>query len=439
MSSRLIFLVVSLITLWILAFNTGNNLAFNTAYLLTGVLALSYFLAWGSIRSVGIRRFTRTQRSQVGQFVEEIFEVSNEGALPKLWLEVEDFSELPSHSASRVVSSLARNSSERWQIRTPSTHRGRFRLGPLVLRSGDPLGIFNIKQDIPATSNIVVYPMVADLTTFEPSVSDLSGGEARRQRTYQITTNVSSVRDYAPGDSLNRIHWPSTARARRLMTKEFELDPTADIWIYLDLFEDTQFALPWDSGMAEVGIFAMNRRNRNSDDKSAYKMLPPSTTEYSISIAASLARYFLNKDRAVGMSSFSRTREFLQSDRGERQMNKILEGLAVISGEGNIPFAQLIATDSVRLNRNDTILAISADPNPEWTLALQDSIRRGVNSIAVLVDANTFGASFDYAPLVSNLESSGISYYRIHRGEPFDTALSTPANTLNRVSRQRQP
>lgn len=434
MSSRFIFLVTSLIALWILAFNSGNSLAFSTAYLLSGVLALSYLLAWLSIRSVGLRRFTRTQRSQVGQFVEEIFEVSNGATLPKLWLEIEDFSQLPGHSASRVISSLARSASERWQIRSLCTQRGRFRLGPMVLRSGDPLGIFNVKQDIPATSHVVVYPMVEDLITFEPSVSDLSGGEARRQRTYQITTNVASIRDYAPGDGLNRIHWPSTARARRLMTKEFELDPTADIWIYLDLYQSTQFSLPWDPEASEVGIFAMNRRNRGKEN-SQRVLLPPSTTEYGISLAASLARYFLNKDRSVGMSSFSRSREFLQSDRGERQMNKILEGLAVVDGEGSIPFAQLIATDSVRLNRNDTILAISADPNPEWSLALQDSHRRGVNGIAILIDGNTFGGSFDYAPIASNFESSGISYYNIRRNEKFNEALSVPSNTLVRYSR----
>lgn len=434
MSSRFIFLVISLIALWILAFNSGNNLAFSTAYLLSGVLALSYLLAWLSIRAVGIRRFTRTQRSQVGQFVEEIFEVTNGATLPKLWLEIEDFSQLPGHTASRVISSLARNSSERWQIRSLCTQRGRFRLGPMTLRSGDPLGIFNVTQDISATSHIVVYPMVEELTTFEPSVSDLSGGEARRQRTYQITTNVASVRDYAPGDSLNRIHWPSTARARRLMTKEFELDPTADIWIYLDLYQSTQFVLPWDPNSAEVGIFALNRRTLRNNPQSR-TLLPPSTTEYGISLAASLARYFLNKDRAVGMSSFSRNREFLQSDRGERQMNKILEGLAVVEGEGSIPFAQLIATDSVRLNRNDTILAISADPNPEWSLALQDSHRRGVNGIAVLIDGNTFGGSFDYMPIVSNFEASGISYYNIRRGESFNEALSVTSNTLTRYSR----
>lgn len=432
MSSRFIFLAISLIIVWVLAFNSGHGLAFNLAYMLSAVLALSYFFAWSSTRSISLRRFTRTQRSQVGQFVEEIFEVSNGGALPKLWLEVEDFSELPGHGASRVISSLARNSSERWQIRTLCTRRGRFTLGPMMLRSGDPLGIFNVQRDLPATTNVIVYPLVVDLTTFEPSISDLSGGEARRQRTYQITTNVSSVRDYAPGDSLNRIHWLSTARARRLMTKEFELDPTADIWIYLDLFRDAQFSLPWEPTSAEVGLFAMQRRNRRSHNGQTRVELPPSSTEYGISIAASLARYFLGRDRAVGISSHGRTREFLQSDRGERQMNKVLEGLAVVEGEGSIPFAQVIAADSVRLNRNDTILAISADPNPEWGLALLDSQRRGINSIAIVLDSNSFGKAFDYTPLVSNFESVGLSYYMIQCGKPIDEVLANPANTIGR-------
>ncbi|MEZ4612148.1 MAG: DUF58 domain-containing protein [Caldilineaceae bacterium] len=60
-----------------------------------------------------------------------------------------------------------------------------------------------------------------------------------------MTTNAAGVRDYYPGDSLNRIHWPTTARMRRLMTKEFELIPRRDIWLYLDLSRDTVAAMPW--------------------------------------------------------------------------------------------------------------------------------------------------------------------------------------------------
>jgi uncharacterized protein (DUF58 family) len=43
------------------------------------------------------------------------------------------------------------------------------------------------------------------------------------------------VRDYEPGDSFSRIHWRSTARRDRLVVKEFELDPLADIWIVPDM------------------------------------------------------------------------------------------------------------------------------------------------------------------------------------------------------------
>ena len=40
-------------------------------------------------------------------------------------------------------------------------------------------------------------------------------GEALRRRTHYVTTNAAGVRDYAPGDSFGRIHWPSTARRNR--------------------------------------------------------------------------------------------------------------------------------------------------------------------------------------------------------------------------------
>jgi uncharacterized protein (DUF58 family) len=67
--------------------------------------------------------------------------------------------------------------------------------------------------------------MMFNIHSFPLPSGLLSGGEALRRRTHQITPNAAGVRDYAPGDPLNRIHWISTARRRRLMVKEFELDP----------------------------------------------------------------------------------------------------------------------------------------------------------------------------------------------------------------------
>ena len=91
---------------------------------------------------------------------------------------------------------------------------------------------------------------------------------------------------------------------------------------------------------------------------------------------------------------------------GERQLNKILEALAVVEAAGDFPFSHLIATDGMRLNRNDTVLAISADPSPDWAKALQLIQRRGINSTAIIVDGSTFGSRADYVPLMAGLEAS---------------------------------
>ena len=424
MNSRLLFLIIGAVAAWIIAFNTGRDLAFSIAYLLSGVIVLSYGWAWNSVRGVTARRRTRSRRSQVGQYVEEQFEVTNRTFLPKLWLEIDDFSTLPWHSASRVVSAVRRNGTQRWLVKTLCTQRGRFRLGPVTLRSGDPLGIFRRERPLSGTGFVVVYPPTFELTSFEPSISELSGGEARHRRTYQVTTNVAGVREYVTGDGFNRIHWPTTARARRLMVKEFELDPTADVWIYLDLCSSAAAELAWTPQPPESPIFAspLRMRARGKLD------LPPSTTEYGVTIAASLARYFILRNRAVGMNSRGRTREFVQSDRGERQLHKFFEALAVVESAGNLPFANLIATDGIRLNRNDTLLAVTPDASPEWAAALQMLQRRGVNSIALIIDATTFGSRRDYSRVQSELMASGIPTYRIRQNDPLDKVLSAAPN-----------
>ena len=424
MNSRLLFLIIGAVAAWIIAFNTGRDLAFSIAYLLSGVIVLSYGWAWNSVRGVTARRRTRSRRSQVGQYVEEQFEVTNRTFLPKLWLEIDDFSTLPWHSASRVVSAVRRNGTQRWLVKTLCTQRGRFRLGPVTLRSGDPLGIFRRERPLSGTGFVVVYPPTFELTSFEPSISELSGGEARHRRTYQVTTNVAGVREYVTGDGFNRIHWPTTARARRLMVKEFELDPTADVWIYLDLCSSAAAELAWTPQPPESPIFAspLRMRARGKLD------LPPSTTEYGVTIAASLARYFILRNRAVGMNSRGRTREFVQSDRGERQLHKFFEALAVVEAAGNLPFANLIATDGIRLNRNDTLLAVTPDASPEWAAALQMLQRRGVNSIALIIDATTFVSRRDYSRVQSELMASGIPTYRIRQNDPLDKVLSAAPN-----------
>ncbi|HRJ42397.1 MAG: DUF58 domain-containing protein [Caldilineaceae bacterium] len=426
MSPRLIFLLAALVFAWLFAFNSGRELAYNLAYLLTAILTLSYGWAWNSTRFVQINRYTRARRSQVGQFFEETFEIRNRGRLPKLWLELRDYSTVPFHEVSRVVNSLQPKGSQRWQVRTLCQQRGLFRLGSMSLHSGDPLGLFSVGQTLALTSDLIVYPATVELNSFQPPIADLAGGDALSRRTQFLTTNVSGIREYAPGDSFNRIHWLSTARTGRLMTKEFELDPSADIWIFLDLFHEVEQALAWRPERPDMGVFSLSRL-RSGGKRYDVMQLPPSTTEYGVTIAASVARYFLLRNRAVGMMWNDGGRQFLQTDRGQRQIRKMLESLAVSNAVGQQPFDELLLTEGARLNRNDILIAISPDPRPDWARALRELRRRGVNSIAVVVNGESFGGRRSCQPLLHELEISAIPTYPVKQGDALESALGKSA------------
>lgn len=405
------------------ALNTGRELAWNIFYLLTAIIVLSALWAYANVNWVRVGRFTRARRAQVGKLAEEQFEVRNLSRLPKLWLEVRDFSTLPGHHASRVVSSLNGRRHERWIVRTLCQQRGRFMLGPLTLTSGDPLGLFRFSRTLPATSPIVVYPITVDIPAFNPPIGILTGGDAMRRRTHYVTTNVSGVRDYEPGDSFNRIHWRSVARTGRLVVKEFELDPTADLWLIVDMDRNVHVKAPWHPVERNEGPAILWKESRRDIT------LAPSTEEYAVSVAASLARHFIMRNRSVGMVMHSRHREVIQADRGERQLTKILETLAVIEPLGNIPFSQVLTGEGQSLSRHTTLIVITSSPDVTWVAALRDLQRRGVYSVAVVVDAASFGPSLPSAPVLTELLASGIVSYLVKRGDRLNESLTLPAQS----------
>lgn len=412
----LVLLIVFLIVL-AEALATGRRLFFNLTYLLAAIISVSYFWSWSNIHHLSILRQTRSHRSQVGGTVEERFLIRNQSGLPKLWVEVRDHSDLPEHHASWVVNSLGPRRSRGWAARTVCRRRGRFRLGPITLISSDPFGLFERREQLPATSSVVVYPLTVDLQHFRLPSGEIPGGGTMRRRTHHITTNVRGIRDYAPGDSFNRIHWPSTARTGRLIVKEFELDPTADAWIILDMQGGTQADLLWKEQTDDVHPLWPKRST-----------LEPSTEEYTVSIAASLAKHFLARNRAVGLIAYGQRREVIAPDRGDRQLTKIMETLAVIRATGTIPIAQIIAAEGKSLGRNTSVVVITPSDDMQWVSSLRDLRRRGIYGLGIVLDTPTFGRQANTGAILAALSQSGIHSYRVQEGAPLAAALSRRHN-----------
>lgn len=409
-ANRAVFVLLALLLVPTLI--TGHPLFVRTLYVVVALIVLSFLWSWFNIRWLSASRGLRSTRAQVGELVQERLLVRNEGSLPKLWVGLRDHSKLLGYRVDRVLSTLPAHSERSWMVLARCKRRGKFAFGPVTLVSGDPLGLFQMRRDLPLYSTLVVYPATVEVPHFKAPVGRLSGGDALQRQTQHVTTNVSGVRDYMPGDGFNRIHWLSTARRGRLISKEFELDPWADIWLFLDMEEAVQ-----------AGSYADELLFDSLDAPplvSRSVQLHPSTEEYAVTIAASLAKHLLSQRRAVGMVSYGQRREVLQVDRGERQLVRFLESLAVIRAEGRVSFAEVIAAEAAQLGGGSTALVITPSTKTSWVGAVRDLKRKGIDVVAVHLEASTFADAPGSLDVTASLAASGVPSYLVKNGVPLE-------------------
>ncbi len=388
---------------------------------LVALLLISWLWSWSSLRGLRIERESGADRAQVGQEITERLRVTNLTRWGKLWVEIRDYSSLPGHNASQVVSLLPQGNA-RWHATSLCIRRGRFLMGPLTLNGGDPFGLFPTRKLLPQTHELIVYPATVDVSSFVLPVGELPGGSTTKGRTPQITPNAVGVREYLPGDSFNRISWPTTARTGHLMVKEFELDPTADVWVVLDMDGRTHIQGAVQGAVGE------------HDDPTA-RLLLNSTEEYAVTIAASLARHFLNQNRTVGLMMTGQHREIIPTDRGPRQLMKILESLAVIRAGGQQPLAELLLSEGGRFGRQSTLIIVTASTEETIARSLMGLVARGVKVVTIIVEPSTFGATESALMLVSGLAAIAIPTYLIKRGEDIARSLTGYAGPMTRRPR----
>jgi len=393
---------------------TGRAFFFNLAYMMVGLVVLSFLWSWTGVRWLAIARRTRSSRAQVGRHIEEAFMVRNRTLIPKLWLEVRDHSDLQGHYASQVVPVLGARSTYRWHVRTLCTARGEFQLGPLAVTSGDPFGLFVSTRHIAATSRLLVYPAVYNLSRFNLPIGMLSGGDAQRRRSHYVTTNAAGVRDYVPGDSFNRIHWRSSARKDRLIVKEFEIDPLVDVWIFSDF-----------SAASLVEAADVKRVDGDGPIIASTTGLPASTEEYVASISATLMRYFVTLDRVVGFAAYTPNRDILQPDRGSRQLTRALESLAVARSKSTYTFAQMLILETPYLGRGTTLITVTSSTDSEWIREAQILSQRGISVVCVFVDPTSFRASVANGDTIDRLRLAGIPTVVVKKDDDVTAALES--------------
>lgn len=112
--------------------------------------------------------------------------------------------------------------------------RGRHGFEPLRVSLSDPWQLAEASLPVDEREVLVVYPRLVELEgLFSDAGAALAEGRRQLLRR-QAGLEFHSVRHYQPGESLRRVHWPSTARTGALMVKEFEDSSHDEVAVLLD-------------------------------------------------------------------------------------------------------------------------------------------------------------------------------------------------------------
>jgi uncharacterized protein (DUF58 family) len=151
-----------------------------------------------------------------------------------------------------------------------------------------------------------------------------------------------------------------------------------------------------------------------------------------VTIAASLARHYLAQGRAVGLTAIADEHCIVPADRGQRQLIKVLEELAVIRANGSMPIAEVLAAESDRCTRNSAILVVTPSTDERWPGVLQGLRDRGIQAGAVVLEASTFDEAPASLLLIAELAGCAIPSLLVKRGDQLDRTLTSGARWVGR-------
>ena len=374
---------------------TASALAFGSRPL--GVAGLGLLFAAGAARA-----WSGAVREQV--VVVQVPEPSPsvEGARVRLGVEVRRGSRVPV-SAAAVRGSLGRLGDYECRLRGHGRTltgtvdlgrlpRGRFRVSDARLELGDVLGLETVSLPAEGAAAVLVHPRLVELETLF-SEAGRRGGDGRRlllRRTAGF--DFHSVREYEQGESLRRVHWPTTARRGQLMVKELDDAPRDAVVVVLDC-----------------------------DPSGAVGAPPDSSFDTAVRAAASILRVYAARGRRatlVATGSGGVVDVCSLTDFGEA-----LDALAAVESDAGFPLARALGHEQAPAARAGELVLVTSTLDPRSLGAVLDSAARRLVSV-VWVDAPSFaGRPTRAVPGLLRLSAAGVPVAVLRRGDDLAAAL----------------
>jgi uncharacterized protein (DUF58 family) len=195
--------------------------------------------------------------------------------------------------------------------------RGRFTIKDFELSTKFPFGFFRHRRRLPAqAAEIVVFPPLASLEE-ETENLPLEIGKLVTQRR-GLGQDLLALRDYQPMDDLRRVDWKATARANRLIVREFSAEDDRKITVFLDT------RLPEES---EADKNDSNLRERIEAERKGNFVPVSERFEKGVGLAASLLAHFAEEQAEIRLVIDGKKEDF---GIGKQQLHQSLKRLALI-------------------------------------------------------------------------------------------------------------
>ena len=362
---------------------------------LTGLVVLISLLLIGWLwtrmlaRQIEASRTLRYTAVQVGDELEEVIEIINRAPLPLIWAEVVDHSTAPGYALSGVYA-VGSGAVKQWRVTTTCTQRGVFMLGPWELVTGDPFGIFRVRQTYTQRSEILVYPPLASLSPeLLPRQRQVGDLQRLNHATHADTIEMAATRPYVTGDPLRRVHWRTTARHNKLFVKVFEPEASSTVWLAPDLNVSVHRGVGADSSLEKM-----------------------------IVLVASLAAHLLSERLAVGLLLDAQAGASVPPQSGEGHLWSILRALALAQAQTDRSFDQVLLEARGVVSLRDSIVVMTPALDVTWPQALHllGGNRFNFAPEAIVLDPASFGGKASAVDFVSLLREQGVMA-QVVRGE----------------------
>jgi uncharacterized protein (DUF58 family) len=349
------------VMLTIFGFIFGQKGLMLVAVLLLTIVPIAWLWNKLALRSLHYERVFSERRAFQGETLELTLRVSNRKLLPVGWLQIEDqfpldvplLDEELLTSQSSSFGRLATAFSLRWyervsrRYRLHCPHRGFYRFGPAHMKSGDIFGLFSQEGWQRKLDWLIVYPKVVPIAQLGLPSKEPFGETKARQRIFEDPLRTIGVRDHQPEDGFKHIHWKATARQQKLQAKVYEPTTSFNLIIFLNV---ATFPKHWQG-------------------------TDPILLERAISVAASIANYGVEQRYTVGVIANGSVPHSDQPikvlpSRDPKQLSRILEALAAVTGFATSSIEDLLLEESPKLPWGATLVVVTGVVSEELVVTL---------------------------------------------------------------------